>query len=78
MYVIQDEVFIISAFYKFGVHTINIKDLISKSESTKQDRVSKNQNNLMVNINQYNIFRWDGYLLYFSLGHQSYTDWEIK
>ena len=32
----QDEIFIISTFYKFVIHTKKIKDLISKFESTQQ------------------------------------------
>ena len=47
MSVIQDEVFIISAFYKFGVNTINTKDVMSKFKFTQKERVSKNQNNLI-------------------------------
>ena len=56
---------------QFFIHTINIKDLISKFESTQQDRVSKNQNDMVGNFNQNHISRWDSALLCFSLGHQS-------
>ena len=36
--------------YIFGVHAINIKDLIPKFESTWQDILSNNQNNMIENI----------------------------
>ena len=78
MPVIQDEVFIRYAFYIFGVHNINTKGLISNFESTQQDIFSKNHNNMIENRNQHHIYRWDSALLRFSLGHQSYTNWEIK
>ena len=38
MSAIQDGVFIRSAFYKFGIHAKNIKDLISKFKSTQQQK----------------------------------------
>ena len=41
--VIQDEVFVRSAFYKFGVHTIKIKDLISKFGSTQQESLQASE-----------------------------------
>ena len=75
---IQDEVFIIFVFYKFGVHTINIKGLIYKFEYTQHDIVSNNQSNLIENINPYQIYQWGSALLCFSLGHQSYTNQKIK
>ena len=75
---IQDEVFIISEFYKFGAHTINIMDIIFMFESTQQVIVSKNQNNMIGNFNQHHIYRWDNAILCFSLEHQSCTYWEMK
>ena len=78
MSVIQDEVSIRSALYKFGIQTINIKDLIYRLESTQQDRVSNTQNTMMGNFNQHQIYWWAGYIICFILGHQLYTDWEIK
>ena len=78
MSVIQDEVFIRSELYKFGINAINIKDIIYKFEYTQHDRVSNYKNNMMENRNCHQISRWDSSLLCFSLGHQSYIDWEIK
>ena len=60
---IHDEVFIRSTFYKCGVHTINTKELISKFESTQQDILYKNQNNLIVNYNQHQIYWWGSALI---------------
>ena len=68
------QIYIIKNF----IHTKNVKDLISKFESTQQDRVSNNNNNMMGNCNRNQIFQWAGAILSFSLGHQSYTNWVMK
>ena len=78
MSIIQDEFFIRPPFYNFFIHIKNIKDLISKFESNQQDRVYKNQNNLMGNFNQHHISQWYSDTIRFSFGHQAYTDWETK
>ena len=78
MSVIQDEFFIRSELYKIAIHTKKITDLLPKFESTQQYRVSKNQNNLIGNSNQHHISRWYSALLLFSLGHNVYTDWDMK
>ena len=61
--IVQDEVFIRSILYKFGAHIINIKYLVSKFESTQQDRVSKNENNMIKNSNQHQIPWWASAIL---------------
>ena len=47
MSVIQHSVFIRSIFYNCFVHIIIIYNLIPKFESTQQDRLSNNQNNMI-------------------------------
>ena len=47
MAAIQDQVSIVSASFKVGVHSQNIKDLISNFESAQQDRVFNKQKNLI-------------------------------
>ena len=49
MSIVKYEIYIRSEFWKFHVHTKNIKDLISKSESIQPDIFSKKQNNLIEN-----------------------------
>ena len=56
----------------------NIKDLVSKLESTQQEKVSKNQNNMIGNCNHHQISQRASDILFFSLDHRSYTDWEMK
>ena len=72
---IQGEVFVRSAFYKIFIYTKNINDLISNFESTQNDRVSNNHNNLMVTFKQNQIPLWSSAFLCFSIGHQPYIDW---
>ena len=69
MSVKKDEVLIRLTLNKFGAHTRNTKDIISKFEYTEQDRVSKNQNNLIGYFNQHKISQWDIVLICFSIGH---------
>ena len=38
---IQDEASLRSVYWKFGIHPINIKELIAKFKSSQKDRVSK-------------------------------------
>ena len=49
VFVIQYKVSIGSVLYKFEIHAKNSEDLVSKLESSQQDRVSKNQNNMVKN-----------------------------
>ena len=57
MSAIQDKVLNISALWKFGVHTRNIKYLVYKFKYPQQDAVPKKQNKMIENIiyqgNQY-------------------------
>ena len=46
--------------------------------SSQKYRVSKNQKNLLENINWDHIYRIDSAQLRFSLGNQTYMEWGIK
>ena len=56
MDVIQYKISIIYASVKCGVHSWHNKDLISNFESSKKDKISKKQKNLIENMNTHQIF----------------------
>ena len=58
MGIIQDEVSIRSASRILVVHSQHIKDLISNFEYAQQDIISKNQKNIIKNINHHQISWW--------------------
>ena len=70
MATIQDEVSIIYESRKFGIQYQHIKDLISKFESSQQDRISKKHNSMIENINTNNIYRWDWDLIHLKADNQ--------
>ena len=68
MAVIQDEVSIRSASGKIGLHSQQIKDLISKFEFNKQHGIFKKRKNMIENTNKNHILWWDCYLILFKPG----------